>query len=229
MQNGTVAVYVQQRAVAIHHVAVALVVAQPPVKPGFEVPFTLLREVLTHKQQLFAGVTNHHRVRRFKAAELVEFISHELIYHTALAVHHFVVRQHEHIIFVEDILERVRHKPVMVRSVNGVFIVVFNGIVHPAHIPFQAETETAVFGGFGYACYYGAVFRDKECGSALAQLAVKMFEELEAFKIFVAAVLVGAVLLSAEAVVQHCRNRVHAQRVNVVFFNPEESGRHKEI
>ena len=56
-----------------------------------------------------------------------------------------------------------------------------------------------------------------------------MAEKFEAFEIFVAAVLIGTPLLSAEAVIKHCRDRVHAQRVDMVLVNPEERRSHEEV
>ena len=153
IENGARPVQVKQSAVTVEHVAVPFVVAEEPIEPRFEVPLPLLREVLTHKQKFFAGVPHHHSITGFQAAELVGLAAYELVYHTAFAVHYFVVRENEHIIFVERVLEQVGYKSVVIGSENRVGVVVLYGIVHPAHIPFEPETETALFSGFGDTLY----------------------------------------------------------------------------
>ena len=114
----------------------------------------------------------------------------------------FVVRKDEYVIFVEHVIERARHKVVLVAAEYGVLVIIADGIVHPAHIPLKSEAEPLVLRGSGYARNYGAVLRDNESRSALAEYGVQMTEELKAFHIEVGAVLVGAPLFPAEAVVK---------------------------
>ena len=150
----------------------SLVVAEVPVEPRFEIPLPLLREVLTHEQQFFAGVTHHHGIARFQTAELVELVADKFVYHAALAVHDLVVGKHEHIIFVERVLEGMRHKSVVVGAENRVGVVVLYAVVHPAHVPLQAEAETAVLGGLGHSADYRAVLGNHERVGQLAEHAV---------------------------------------------------------
>ena len=105
-------------------------------------------------------------------------------------------------------------------------------IVHPAHIPFQAESQSFILHisghlrpGCGLLCNHHGTF------VASQYTGIQMLEEVNGFQVFIIPVFVGhplAVLL-AVIQVQHRRHCVHPETVHMKFFNPVQSIGNQEI
>ena len=85
-----------------------------------------------------------------------------------LAVDDFVVGKGQNEIFAEGVEQRKSDFVVFVLAVDGIGGKIFQRVVHPAHVPFEAEAEAAEIGGAGDAGPGGGFFGDGEdAGEAL--------------------------------------------------------------
>ena len=73
----------------------------------------------------------------------------------------------------------------------GIKLEVIEHVVHPAHVPFQVETETAYVGGLGHHRPGGGFLRDREgTGEVLEQHMVGLLEEAHRLGVLAAAVFI---------------------------------------
>ena len=121
--------------------AMALPGQQVPVQALVEVPFLPLPEFTPHEEQLLAGMAPHVGVEEPQVGELLPDIPRHLIEQRSFAVHHLVVREGQHEVFVERVDEAEGQFVVVILAVHGIVPHVAERVVHPAHVPFQAETE----------------------------------------------------------------------------------------
>ena len=63
-----------------------------------------------------------------------------------LAVDDFIMGKRQHEIFGEGVEKRERQFVVFVAAVNRVLREITERVVHPAHVPFQTESETTKIG-----------------------------------------------------------------------------------
>src|ERR1017187_6067841 len=119
----------------------------------------------------------------------------------------------------------------MVLAMDGILLEVFERVVHPAHVPFEAETESAKMGGA----------RDHRIGGGLlgVGLNVGMFavgfeveaaKELDGLEVFAAAEAVGYPFAFFARVIEieHRSDGVHAESVDMIFVEPEQCARHEK-
>src|ERR1700740_3550678 len=108
------------------------------------------------------------------------------------AVHDFIVGEGKNEIFAESINEREGDFVVFVFAVDGVGRKIFQGVVHPSHVPFKVEAQAAEIGGAGNAGPGGGFFGDGEdSGEAFVRDGVERFEKLDGIEIFAAAEAIG--------------------------------------
>ena len=105
-------------------------------------------------------------------------------------------------------------------AVDGVFHHVTQSIVHPAHIPFEAEVQTFLAGYIGKRSRFFGDF--SRSWNFLFQHGVGIAQESDGFKVFMAAVLVRNPLavFARIVAVNHRGNRVNADTVKAETFYP---------
>ena len=117
-------------------------------------------------------------------------------------------------------------------AVDGGLVQVLQRVVHPAHVPLEAESQSAGVGRCGDAGVGGGFLGDHhDAGVVLVRGGVGFLEEVDGFEVFATSVDVRAPLAGLAAVVQvqHRGHRVHAQRVDVVFVEPEAGVGDQEV
>ena len=93
--------------------------------------------------------------------------------------------------------------------------------MHPAHVPLMCESETAVFYRMRYLRPGRGLLGDEHrIRVFLADDAVQMLEELDSFKVLIAAVLVRDILLSSVVPVEHRRYGINTDTVEMVLVEP---------
>ena len=123
---------------------VRIVIEQKPVELFFLLPLDKLPELLTHEQKLFSGVRIHVPQKDLHAREFFFICSGHLVYQRALAVHDLIVRNRQNEILRKSVKKRKRYQIVIVFSRQTVKRGVAENVVHPAHVPFEIETESSV-------------------------------------------------------------------------------------
>ena len=95
------------------------------------------------KEQLLPRVRPHPAEEQAQVGELLPAVAGHLGDERALAVHHLVVRQRQHEALGEGVPERERELVVVVAAVDRIVRGEVERVVHPAHVPFHVEAETA--------------------------------------------------------------------------------------
>ena len=129
-------------------------------------------------------------------------------------------------IFGEGVEKRKGELVVFVFAMDGVLGKIFQRVVHPAHVPFEAEAEAAEIGGARDGGPGSGFFGDGEdAGKFAVSDFVHALDEINGVEIFAAAELIGDPFAGFAGVVEieHGSDGVHAEAVDVIFVEPEES------
>ena len=123
------------------------VLEQVPVERALVAPLGLLGELAAHEQQLLARVRPHVGVQRAQVGQLLPAVARHLPVQRALAVHDLVVRERQDEVLAEGVHQAEGQLVVVVAAVDRVLLEVAERVVHPAHVPLEAEAEPAQVGG----------------------------------------------------------------------------------
>ena len=126
-----------------------IVLQQVPIEAAGFAPLIALSEFLAHEEKFLARVSALIRQEQTEICELLPQIAGHFVEQRVFSVNDFVVGKGQHEILGEGIEHRERHLVVLVFAVNRVLREIAERIVHPAHVPFQAEAESAEIGGPG--------------------------------------------------------------------------------
>src|SRR6267154_6304618 len=135
------------------------------------------------------------------------------------------MRKRQHEIFGEGVDEGEGDFVVFVLAVDGIGRKIFEGVVHPAHVPFEAEAEAAEIDGARDAWPSGGFFGNSEnAGEAAVRYFVHALEEVNGVKIFASAVAIGHPFAGLARVieVEHGSDGVNAEAIDVIFVEPEK-------
>ena len=214
------------------HAGVARVAEQVPVEARVVVPFAGLCEVLAHEQELLPGMTPHEGEVGAQVGEALRFVARHLREQRALAVHHFVVAQRQHEVLREGVVHAEGHLVMVVSSVDGLAPHVVQGVVHPAHVPLVAESESAGVGGPGDPGIGGRFLG--EGGDALAAGVDRLVQALqEGDRLQVLAPTLDIrhpfALRAGVVPVEHRGDGIDPQAVDVVLLQPVEGVRDQVV
>ncbi len=205
------------------HAAVAGVGQQVPVERAVVVPLPLLGQLAAHEQQLLARVRPHPAVEGAEVGELLPAVAGHLGEQGALAVDHLVVREGEHEVLAERVVQPEGEVVVVVAPVHRVLGEVAEGVVHPAHVPLEAEPEAAAVDRAGHARPGGGLLGDRQhTGVVGVDLDVDLAQQRHRLEVLAAAVHVGEPLAGLARVVEveHRGHGVDAQPVEVELVEP---------
>ena len=76
-------------------------------------------------------------------------------------MYHFIMGKRQHEVFAVLVHHPEGHFVVVVLAINRVELHISEGVIHPAHIPFEIETQTAVFAWVGYTSKRSGLFRNR--------------------------------------------------------------------
>src|ERR1700687_1571845 len=102
-----------------------------------------LTELAAHEEQLLARLPVHPPVKHSEVGELLPFVARHFRNERTFQMNDFIVTQHQNEMLSERVEERKRDVAVMKPSINRIERHVFQEVVHPTHVPFKLETETA--------------------------------------------------------------------------------------
>src|SRR5260221_14742130 len=135
-----------------------IILKQVPLETvGFR-EFAALAKLLAHEEKLLAGMSVLIRVQETQISELLPHIAGHLVEKRIFAVDDFVVGERQNEIFGEGIEEGKSELVLVEFTVNGILREISEGVVHPAHVPLQAQAEAAGLAGTGDAAPRGGVF-----------------------------------------------------------------------
>ncbi len=107
------------------------------------VPFIPLADLAAHEEELLARLSVHVPVQEPQVGELLPVVSGHLAQQRPLTVHDFIMRKGQDKVFREGVQHAKGQSVVMKPAVNRFLAHVRQRIVHPAHVPFQTEAQSA--------------------------------------------------------------------------------------
>src|SRR5207237_758514 len=116
---------------------------QPPIQFGIGAPFVALAKFAPHEEQLLARKEPLITEQSSQIGELLPIVTGHAAEERSFAVYHFVMRERQNEILVV-VVEHGKSKIIlMILPVNGVAGEEPEGIVHPAHVPFEGKAKAA--------------------------------------------------------------------------------------
>ena len=165
----------------------------------------------------------HIRIACPQVCKFVVVKTRHLIDHGTFQMHYLIMRQYQNELLRERIGHGECHLVVVIASEIRVELHIIKKIMHPAHIPFQAEAKTAVL---WLACHLRPRRRflsdHHYARISSADDAVQMTEKLDRLQIFVFSVFIRHPLSIRASVIQiqHRSHSVYAQTVDVEMLHP---------
>ncbi len=205
---------------------------QVPAQALVVVPFMLLGELAAHEHQLLARVAVHEAEIGAQVGEALPAVARHTADQRALAVHDLVVAERQDEVLGESIDQSESQLVVVVATVNRLARDVVERVVHPAHVPLEAEAKSADRCRARHHRPRGRLFGKRGGGGKIAEHhLVHALEERGRFEILDAAVLVGYPLALAAAVVavDHRGDGVDPEPVDAVALAPEGRVGQQEI
>ena len=141
-------------------------------------------------------------------------------------MHDLVVADRQHEVLRVGVDHRECQQVVLVLAVHRVELQVAQGVVHPAHVPFEPEPQAARIDGLRDARETRRLLcNHADAGLALVEVLVDVAEEVDGLEVLPAAELVGHpfAVVAGVVEVQHGRNRVDPEPVDVELLGPVES------
>ena len=117
-------------------------------------------------------------------------------------------------------------------AVNGVIRDVFQGVVHPPHVPLERKSQAAIVSWGRHPWPRGGFLSHGHCpGIGPLDGGVHLLQELNGIEILAATVLVGEpfALFTAVIEVQNRGDSVDTQSVDVELIHPVQRVRHEEV
>ena len=147
-------------------------------------------------------------------------------------MHHFVVRERQDEVLGVHVERGKGDQVVVPAAVDRILVHVLEDVVHPSHVPLEGEPEAAEMHGPRHAGKRGRFFgRRQRPGMFAVRQAVQLLEKRDGVEVLAAAERVRHPLsrLARVVEIQHRRDRIHAQAVDVVLLEPEERVRQQEV
>ena len=167
-------------------------------------------------------------VERAQRGELLLIRAVHLVEHRLFAVHDLIMGKGEDEVLGKGVHHRERQLVVVVLAEVGIELQIVERVMHEAHVPLEAEAETAVIGRLCHAGVGGRLLRNRHAaGPCREQGRVELLQKGDRAEVDVAAVAVGCPLAVAPGVVevQHRGHRVHADAVDVVAVKKQHRRR----
>ena len=144
----------------------------------------------------------------------------------SLAVHDLVVRERQHELLAVGVHQRERDLVVVPLAVDRILLGVVEHVVHPAHVPLVGETEAAEMHRPRSRPATTSILPRSPAtpGCAAPTTRIQLLQELDRLEVLAAAELVRHPLARLARVIeiQHRRDRVHPQTVDVELLDPVE-------
>ncbi len=198
---------------------------QVPVEARVVVPLPPLRDLAPHEEEFLPGVTVHIPIQEPEVRHLLPDVAGHLVEERAFAVDDLVVREREDEVFGERVDQAEGQRAVLVLAIDRVLGHVPQRVVHPPHVPLEAESQPPEVRRLGDARparrFLGA---RQDPGMFLMAELVEFLEEVDRFEVLVAAEDVRHPFAGFARIVEieHRRDRVDPQAVEVVTVQPEQ-------
>ena len=218
-----------------HEILYALVLrllGEVPVKGYLLVPLVKLCEILPHKEQLLAGVTEHKEVAALQIPELILVEAWHLVDHRALEMDDLIVAQHQDELLRGSIAHTEGHLVMCTLPEVRIQLHIVEEVMHPAHVPLIGEAEAVILRCRRHLRPCGRLLCDDDRAILPAEDdGVQMLEELDGLEVSVSAVLIRypLAILAAIVEVEHGRHRIDTESVDVILVIPVQCVADEEV
>ena len=127
--------------------AMSRITQQAPVKLAAFRPFALLTKLAPHEHQLLARCEGLPGQQQAQVGEALPGIAGHFADQRTFAMHDFIMRERQHVVFAVGINLAEGEFVVMPAPIDWVTMKIAQAVVHPAHIPFHRKTKAANVGG----------------------------------------------------------------------------------
>ena len=196
-----------------------------PIKAAVVVPLIFLRELAAHEKQLLTRTGEHESEISPKVREFLPAVSRHFGEQRAFAMHDLIMGERKHEVLVERIEHAERQAVVMVFPMDRILRHVSQRVVHPAHVPLVAKSQTAEMGGARNHRPCGRFLRNRHSARIFAiDHRVERAQEIYCLQVLGAAVNIRNPLafLAAVIPIEHGSHGIHAQAVYAEFRKPEQ-------
>ena len=128
-----------------------IVLEQMPVEAVSFAEFAALGEFLAHEKEFLTGMAVLISVEEPQIGELLPHVAGHFVEKRIFTVDDLVVRKRQHKIFGESIQQGKGELVLVKLAVNGILGEISERVVHPAHVPLEAEAEAPEVSGAGDA------------------------------------------------------------------------------
>ena len=195
-------------------------------------PFLPLGELAAHEEELLAGMGVHVPVEGLEVGILLHLEAGHLAHERALAVDDLVVRQGQDEVLRVGVPHAERQVVLAEFAEQGVLAEIGEHVVHPAHLPLEAEAQAAQMDGPGDHGPGRRFLRGRlDARAGPVRDFVEAPEEAQGLEVLPAAVAVGdpLPLLPGIVEVEHRGHGVDAEAVGVVALEPEQGRADEEL
>src|SRR6266536_4811114 len=113
-----------------------------PVESLRVIPLLPLPKFASHNDELFTRVSPHVTIEGTQVGKLLPQVPRHFREQRSFAVDHLIMREREYKVFVIRVHQRKSDTVLMIAPVDWIEAHVVQHIVHPTHVPLQAETQT---------------------------------------------------------------------------------------
>ncbi len=114
---------------------------QPPIQLAVGIPFVALAKFAAHVEQFFSWKQPLVTQQRAEIGELLPVIARHPPDQRTLPMHHFIVGKRQQKILVVMIEHRESKIVLVILAIDRIALEIAECVVHPAHVPFESETQ----------------------------------------------------------------------------------------
>ena len=107
-------------------------------------------------------------IQRAQVRKLLPLLAGHLVEQRALHVHNFIVRQRQNKVLTPRVDQTKRQRVVIAAAKQRIGLKILQRVVHPAHVPFEIETEAAGVNRMTHHGPGGRFFRNHHRAGTLA-------------------------------------------------------------
>src|SRR3984885_5555151 len=197
---------------------------QVPLQARIVVPLRPLAELIPHEQELLAGMAEHKPVQEAQIRELLPLIARHFTQHGTLPVDDLIVRERQNEIFGEGINQAKCNLAMLVTSEHWILRQVVQHVMHPAHIPFETESQSSHVSGPRDLRPSRRFFRHHhDVGKCRINMLIQLPQEVNRLYVFFSAIAVWYPLSLPPSIIEieHGSDGIDPETVNVIFVEPE--------
>ena len=201
-----------------------ILLGQEPLDGLVVAPLDKLTDFVAHKVELGTGVRHLVEGQRAQTGKLAPPVARHAADQRALAVHDLVMAQRANEVLGKGVHDGEREQAVVAGAPRKIGLHVVQGVVHPAHVPFVVEAQTAVLRRIGHERPRGGLLgHHHHVGVVGLHGTVDLADKRAGVQILLGTVLVELLLagvVDAKVEVQHAGHAVHANAVHVEVLEP---------